>query len=72
MKDHSPKSFTSIIAINLTDHEYSVFSQRGILLKENKFCKQVEEYGSIQAISPNGLNLVFMHKLPSIKERKKM
>ena len=33
------KYFTSIIAINMTEHRYQVFSQRGILLKENDFSK---------------------------------
>ena len=65
VKDNYPKSFTSIIAINLSSHKYNVFSQRGILLKEIKFEKQIEEYGEIAAVSPNGLNLVLMHKLPS-------
>jgi hypothetical protein len=48
-----------IFAINLTKHDYEVYTERGILLREVSFKDTVKQYGYPIQVSNNGKNFVF-------------
>lgn len=50
----------SIVAMNLTESKYYVFSLRGLLRNRVEFKKEIQRYGKLKAVSPNGRNFVLM------------
>lgn len=63
-KVNRPKTFTSIIAMNETEHKYYVYTQNGLLLNRVNFSDVVSKYGEPVSTSSNGLNFIFK-KTPS-------
>ena len=51
-----------ILAVNLTESKYYVYSEKGILLNRINFRQFVEFYGEPLTVSSNGLNYVFKKK----------
>ena len=52
----------SIVTMNLTEHKYYTFSQRGLLRNRVNFSKDVKKYGEPVAVSENGLNFILKRK----------
>ena len=52
----------SIVTVNLTEHKYYTFSQRGLLRNRVTFGKDVKKYGEPVAVSQNGLNFILKRK----------
>lgn len=60
--------FTSVIAINLTEQKFYVYSQSGILQNRIEFNREVEKYGEPCCVSSNGLNFIFKKTEQSLKD----
>ena len=59
--ENSIKSFSAIVCMSITESEYDVYLQNGILINHVNFNDIVDLYGEPCAVSPDGQKFIFRH-----------
>lgn len=62
------KTFASIICLDLTNYDYEIYSQNGLMINKIDFSHLVEKYGVPMKTSNNGQNFIFKKTIEQIED----